>query len=60
MILKIRTVWSAHALDWMSEGMDFADALHLAKAGHCDVFLSFDRKLAKRAKGRAPIPVETP
>ncbi|SNS94227.1 type II toxin-antitoxin system VapC family toxin [Sphingopyxis indica] len=50
----------AQALDWMSEGMDFADALHLAKAGHCNVFLSFDRKLAKRAKGRAPIPVETP
>jgi len=50
----------ACALDWMSEGMDFADALHLAKAGDCDVFLSFDRKLAKSAKGRVPIAVEMP
>ena len=50
----------AQALDWMGEGMDFADALHLAKAEGCEVFLSFDRKLAKTAKGRAPVPVQTP
>ncbi|MGE5501803.1 MAG: type II toxin-antitoxin system VapC family toxin [Ignavibacteriales bacterium] len=50
----------AQALDRLTEGMDFADALHLAKAEHCDVFLSFDRKLATAAKGRAPIPVEVP
>lgn len=50
----------AQALDWMAEGMDFADALHLAKAKGCDMFLSFDRKLAKVAKGRASIAVEMP
>ena len=50
----------ARALDWMSEGLDFADALHLAKAVDCNVFLSFDRKLAKAANGRAPIQVEAP
>ena len=50
----------ARALDWTSKGLDFADALHLVKAGDCDVFLSFDRKLAKSAKGRVPIPIETP
>ena len=50
----------AGALDWMSEGLDFADALHLSKTGDCDVFLSFDRKLAKSAKGLVPISVETP
>jgi predicted nucleic acid-binding protein len=40
--------------------MDFADALHLAKAEGCDMFLSFDRKLADAAKGRASIAVEMP
>ena len=43
----------ATALDWMSDGMDFADALHLAKSGGCTEFLTFDRKLAKTAKNRA-------
>ena len=50
----------AQALDWMSGGMDFADALHLAKAQRCSVFLSFDRKLIKSANGRSPIPVMAP
>lgn len=50
----------ADAVDWMEEGMDFADALHLAKAGHCDLFLTFDRKLAKAAKGRSPVAVAAP
>lgn len=50
----------AQALDWLGQGMDFADALHLVKASHCSAFVTFDRKLAKRAKGLAPIPVEVP
>jgi len=37
------------ALDWTEQGMDFADALHLARADDCSEFLSFDRKLAKIA-----------
>jgi predicted nucleic acid-binding protein len=41
-------------------GVDFADALHLAKAQGCSVFLSFDRKLIKPASGRSPIPVMPP
>lgn len=48
----------AQALDWMSEGMDFADALHLARSGHCRTFATFDRKLAQRAKGLASVAVE--
>ena len=48
----------AQALDWMSQGMDFADALHLARSGHCGAFVTFDRKLGKRAKGLSPITVE--
>ena len=32
------------------EGLDFADALHLALSEHCDVLLTFDdRKFARRA-----------
>lgn len=49
----------AQALDWMGEGMDFADALHLVKSDGCGAFLTFDRKLAKAAKGRSSVPVET-
>jgi predicted nucleic-acid-binding protein len=50
----------AQALDWMSSGMDFADALHLAAAEDCDVCLSFDRAFAKSAAGRSPIKVQSP
>ena len=37
----------AKALDWVSQGMDFADALHLAKAESCDAMVTFDRQFAK-------------
>ncbi|MFZ5693269.1 MAG: type II toxin-antitoxin system VapC family toxin [Pseudomonadota bacterium] len=40
----------AAALDLVDTGMDFADALHLRKCGHCDGFVTFDRKFAKAAK----------
>ena len=49
----------AQALDWMVEGIDFADALHLTRSNHCNAFLTFDKKLATRAKGKAAIIVET-
>lgn len=32
------------------QGLDFADALHLARAQHCKTFVSFDKHLQKRAK----------
>src|SRR5712671_3168490 len=32
---------AATALDWGERGLDFADALHLAKATGCDAFASF-------------------
>jgi predicted nucleic-acid-binding protein len=35
---------------WMEGGMDFVDALHLAKAAGCEAFISFDRQLAATAK----------
>jgi predicted nucleic-acid-binding protein len=50
----------AQALDWMREGLDFADALHLAQAAHCDAFVTFDRKLANRARQLGAMSVEVP
>lgn len=38
------------ALDLAENGMDFADALHLVLSGHCDSFVTFDRKFVKAAK----------
>lgn len=37
------------ALDAYKNGLDFADALHLARADFCSTFLSFDVRLKKRA-----------
>jgi len=34
------------ALDWHRQGLDFADALHLARSEGCGALISFDRQLA--------------
>lgn len=39
----------AQALGWCAQGMDFADALHLAAAGHCAAFVTFDAAFARAA-----------
>lgn len=39
----------AQAIDFAREGLDFADALHLARAGGCAEFVTFDQKLVKAA-----------
>lgn len=39
------------ALDAFDAGLDFADALHLARSSRASAFLTFDRRLAKRAQG---------
>jgi predicted nucleic-acid-binding protein len=38
-----------HALQWYQQGMDFADALHLASSFDAEKFASFDKKLLKKA-----------
>jgi len=40
----------AEALDGFEQGLDFADALHLAASRRAGRFASFDRKLIKRAE----------
>lgn len=50
------------ALDAMDRGLDFADALHLARSARASSFLTFDRRLAKRSKaveGLLPIQLLT-
>ena len=49
----------AKALDWTNRGMDFADALHLAKAEGCDAMVSFDRRFARTATKLSDFEVRT-
>jgi predicted nucleic-acid-binding protein len=37
------------AVAWFRQGMDFADALHLASSGHTDAFATFDGHLRRQA-----------
>ena len=37
------------AVAWFRQGMDFADALHLASSGHADAFVTFDVDLRRQA-----------
>ncbi|GAB1232127.1 hypothetical protein UT4_05930 [Ferrigenium sp. UT4] len=49
------------ALNAYQSGLDFADALHLARADFCSAFLSFDQRLKKRAAAaHLSPPVATP
>ena len=41
------------AIDSFEAGLDFADAMHLARSTRCAAFVSFDRRLAKRTKALA-------
>jgi predicted nucleic-acid-binding protein len=46
----------ARALRWYAEGLDFAEALHLASAEACRFFITFDKafvKMATRVTGQA-------
>lgn len=51
---------AVQALDWMVGGMDFADALHLAKTEGCEAFVSFGRRLATAANRLSPVRVREP
>ena len=51
---------AAKALDWMRSGLDFADALHLAKAGGCEAFVSFDQRFAAVANALSEVKVRAP
>jgi predicted nucleic-acid-binding protein len=40
---------AAQALNWMEQGLDFADALHVAKSRNCAGFVTFDQGLCRTA-----------
>lgn len=44
------------AIDAFDRGLDFADALHIARSSRAAGFATFDRQLAKRAKALALTP----
>jgi predicted nucleic-acid-binding protein len=48
------------ALEWYAEGVDFADALHLAQSQACNSFVSFDRKFVKESSGKGSCKVREP
>ncbi|RWX51979.1 putative nucleic-acid-binding protein, contains PIN domain [Candidatus Electrothrix marina] len=50
----------ADAIAWHQQGMDFADAMHLAASRHCDSFATFDRKFIKSAKKITPFKIQEP
>jgi predicted nucleic-acid-binding protein len=44
------------ALDAFDKGLDFADALHIARSSRAAGFVTFDQRLAKRAKALSLAP----
>lgn len=49
----------ADAINLTRQGLDFADALHIAKSRDCDVFITFDQDLVKSAN-RAGVKARIP
>lgn len=48
------------AIEWHRQGLDFADALHLAASQNQTRFLTFDAKLVRKSKGLSKCPVKSP
>ena len=46
------------ALEWYDDGLDFADALHLAASQEMDSLATFDKTFASRAKQKGDCPVK--
>jgi len=47
-------------IDWHENGLDFADAFHLANTQKMDALKTFDEKFIKRSQGLAVCVVEKP
>ena len=50
----------ADAIEWHQNGMDFADAIHLAQSKESESFVTFDKTLIKSALKTTPIVVREP
>jgi predicted nucleic-acid-binding protein len=51
---------TAKALEWLTKGADFADALHLLASEGCDAFATFDAEFGKTAVRLGEVPVRIP
>ena len=47
-------------IEWHEQGLDFADAFHLAASHHCLEFYTFDEKLIKKSQGLSISRVKKP
>ena len=43
------------ALSFAEQGVEFADALHLAQCDDCEAFVTFDKGLARKARRLAEV-----
>ena len=50
----------AETIKWYESGLDFADALHLAKSQQYSVFCTFDKSLIKKGKSINSCRIEQP
>ncbi|MBN1997171.1 type II toxin-antitoxin system VapC family toxin [candidate division KSB1 bacterium] len=50
----------ADAILWHKQGLDFADAIHLAKSQNFEEFVTFDKKFIKMASKMTTFPVRYP
>lgn len=50
----------AQAVDWYEQGLDFADAFHLALSQNVPFFKTFDEKFIKKSKGLSKCIVQKP
>jgi predicted nucleic-acid-binding protein len=50
----------AQVLDWHEQGLDFADALHLANSDALPELITFDDKFIRRANGKSHCKVRKP
>ena len=48
------------AIEWHQNGMDFADAVHLAQSKESEAFVTFDKKFIKSALKTTTVPVREP
>jgi len=56
--VTVEDVSTVHrAIRMLGEGIDFADALHLASSAGAERFVTFDARLVKRLRKDSPLPV---
>jgi len=48
------------AISWFEDGLDFADALHLASSKRADKFVTFDRAFSRKAQNVTALKVVKP